>query len=96
MSTNEDTQVKCPHCSYEFELNMDNWEDGDVVCCDNCGEDCHVWCNALVDADTYHENYCDSQAAARYEDAAYGDDREHYIESSGRSRGDREDFHSDG
>lgn len=48
-----------------------------------------------VSADDYHEYACDSEAASRYEDAAYSDDREHYILSP-RTSYYREDFHSDG
>lgn len=91
---------KCAHCGEEddLDLNVDpaDLEDGERIECFACGETSVVWCGELVDADTYHESYCDSQAAERYEDAAYGDDREYYIESSGRRDPDREDFHSDG
>ena len=73
--------------------------DGDRIYCNACGEHYYFWCGEAVDADTYHENYCDSQAAGKCEEAAYGDDREEYSSSGGRwesgYRNGREDFRSD-
>lgn len=71
--------LKCPECKCACDITPSrDLEDGDVVECMGCGEEWYVWLNQLVDADEYHENYCDSQAAQKYEDMAYGDDREEY------------------
>jgi hypothetical protein len=91
--------MKCAHCGDDgFSVNIEDYEDGQSFECGACGETSVVWCGELVDRDTYHENYCDSQAAARYEDAAYGDDREEdFTEGRWESgyRNGREDFRSD-
>jgi hypothetical protein len=64
-----------------------------------CGEEYWYWVGRLVSQDEYHEYSCDSAAARRYEDSAYGDDDEIVSYRGGRFR-DREDgyedFHSDG
>ncbi len=88
--------LKCPECKCGCDLSQTtDLEDGDVVECMGCGEEWYVWLNQLIDADEYHENYCDSQAAAKYEEMAYGDDREDYAPTRSSSYY-REDFHSDG
>lgn len=87
--------LQCPECKCGCDLDSTtDVEAVDKVECLGCGEEWYVWLGRLVDADEYHENSCDSQAAADYEDRAYGDDREEYYSSSPSFY--REDFHSDG
>lgn len=69
-----DTNQKCPHCGEESDLDLSACEDGDGVYCGTCSETSFVWVGRLVDGDTYHESLCDSEASARYEEAAYGRD----------------------
>lgn len=74
-NTMNDTSIKCPHCgSTDFDINLDDYDDGQVIRCGDCEKHCYVWVGRLVDADTYHESYCDSQASRRYEESAYGHD----------------------
>lgn len=91
--------LKCPECKCGCDLDpTTDLEDGDVVECMGCGEESYYWAGQLIDSDTYHENYCDSQAAERDEESAHGDDREHYISGGrweGGYRNGREDFRSD-
>ncbi len=94
--------MKCAHCEEEEDLDLDcdpaDMCDGMRVECGACGETSVVWLGELVTQDDYHEAVSDSQAAARDEDRAHGDDREHY-RSEGRwesgYRNGREDFRSD-
>jgi hypothetical protein len=96
------SELRCPHCGESDELDLDcdpaDLCDGMLVLCEACEETSVVWLGELVTRDDYHEYSCDSQAAARDEDRAHGDDREEYI-SGGRwesgYRNGREDFRSD-
>lgn len=93
--------MKCAHCGESDDLDFEgidpaDMEDGMRIECLACGETSVVWLGELVTQDDYHEYRCDSIAAGRFEEYAHGDDREYYIESSGRRDPDREDFHSDG
>ncbi len=94
--------LKCAHCgdADDLDLNIDPADmcDGMKVECFACGEESIVWQGELVTQDDYHEYVCDSQAARRYEDAAYGNDRDEDF-TNGRwesgYRNGREDFRSD-
>lgn len=67
--------LKCPECNCGCDLSQTtDLEDGDVVECDGCGEEFYYWCGSLVDEDEYHEYSCDSVAAGRFEEMAYGSD----------------------
>ena len=104
MSQEKGCGPACPHCgeTEEWQLDgcyiaMDDLTDGDHVMCSACGEVFRFWQGQMVDDDTYHEYRSDSLAAAKYEEDAHGDDREHYLEGgwSGGYRNGREDFRSD-
>lgn len=76
-------QCTCAHCKQPVEVDWDTCDalnpgedpvDGDCVECPHCQKENYFWNNQLVTVDDYHEFRCDSIAAARFEDRAYGRD----------------------
>jgi hypothetical protein len=47
--------------------------------CDECLECNYVIGDRVMSYDDYYESCCESAEAARYEEAAYGNDRDEYI-----------------
>jgi DNA-directed RNA polymerase subunit RPC12/RpoP len=74
------------HCwSCKEEYDIDNLEDGDSFTCDECQEVNYILCERAIDNDEYNEIMADSLAALRYEEAAYGNDRDEYYPADTQS-----------
>lgn len=68
--------VSCPKCKCGCNLdNPDAHKHGTSVYCHGCKETYRLWmhCGYLVDVDTFHENTCESRAAAAFEFHSYGE-----------------------
>lgn len=68
--------LKCAHCqSTDLDVAFpEELEDGDMVECEECGEESFMWCGQLVDENEYDEAYAESACAARDEGRAHGGD----------------------
>ncbi len=74
MSDNEEDVLRCAHCkSSELDvLHPEELEEGDMVECEDCGEESFLWCGQLVDENEYDESVAESACAARDEGRAHG------------------------
>ena len=66
----------CYHCHEKNEV--EELVSDDHFSCFTCDETNYVVGTRTMDRDEYHESVCDSHDSVRYEEAAYGHDRDDF------------------
>jgi len=77
-------KVKCPECEQEFDLDIDEYEEGDFVECPECGASLMVKVKygrlTLVPETEKYEEYSLEEYYDEYEDEDYSSDEGEYYE----------------
>jgi DNA-directed RNA polymerase subunit RPC12/RpoP len=83
---------ECRSCKHENDITDEELDSGDHFDCEECCERNWLIGTKTVDAQEYYESCCESAEAARYEEAAYGNDRDEYYPSDTHTFHEREDY----